>query len=97
MARINLYLPAGKEEEIRQLAEETGFLPSNMLEAVALCLSRKELLDLQQRHAKMKELERTSKGALRKEVLDRLKGMSPEQLAQVLANANAVIEGSQKG
>ena len=89
MPRANIYLSDVNAVRVRDICEQLDFRLSNMVEAVALCLTTQELQTLRARYLEMKRIEDELDGSLKTEILALLKGMSTKQLRDVLASLKA--------
>ncbi|PXW94213.1 hypothetical protein C7444_115108 [Sphaerotilus hippei] len=87
--RINVYASDANEPRIRAVCDRHHIPVSNLLEAVALCMTDAEIADLKERHRQMRRVEKGMADALDDQVLSRLRGMTPSQLETVIKAIDA--------
>lgn len=94
MPRINVYVRAQHEARVRDAVARSGLPMSNLVEAMALCLSPQEIQGLCARYADLRDHESRVLGALRDGILAHIQTLHLGQLQALRDHVRSMVSAA---
>lgn len=90
--RIGVYMKGDALERFQALTQHFNLSQGDLICAFSTCMSFDEVQAVLDRYEKVKELERAIKMTAKKEMVDMLRGKSPEQVASIIAEVRRKLD-----
>lgn len=90
-ARIGIWMPTERLERLRVITEKFDISRSRLISAICAVMTDRELTDVIARFHKLEEIEVELRETADQNMLDYIRGKSPEDLERMLAAAKAAV------